>query len=189
MLMTRLKATAAGLLVAALGLGMGLWAQRPAAADTRGRRTADDNGPAATAQAGKAGGRDYEPPPRPLGEWEHVLGPHRVTLHVEANRISGTCSISESGQRVTFNGRGDYGVTKDSILYGVLTDVDCPDDEDEAAEATEFLDQPFSFRFRVDGDVLIVKDVKFAGLDLDGKEKDEMLMFLQGRYKRKSAPR
>jgi RNA polymerase sigma factor (sigma-70 family) len=189
MFMTKLKTAAAGLLVLALvGLGMGLWSQRPATADTHTRKVSSDDSPAGA--PGKVGGRDYEPP-RPLGDWEHVMGPHRVTLRVEANHISGTCSIGEqNGKRYAFNGRGDYGLTKDGVLYGVLTDLDCPDDEDEAADLVDFIDQPFSCRFRVDGDILIVKDLKFAGVDLDGnKKKDDLIVILQGRYKRKTASR
>jgi RNA polymerase sigma factor (sigma-70 family) len=189
MFMTKLKTAAAGLLVLALvGMGMGLWSQRPATADTPTRKVSSDDSPAVA--PGQVGGRDYEPP-RPLGEWEHVVGQNRVTLRIQANGLSGTLALVENGQHVTYNARGDYSVTKDSILYGVLTDVDCNEDSEETEEASIFLDQPFCFRFRVDDNVLIIKDVKFAGMDLEdgGKNKDEILLTLQGRYTRKAAAR
>jgi RNA polymerase sigma factor (sigma-70 family) len=181
MLMTRLKAAAAGLLVlAVLGLGMGLWSQRQAAAE--------DNAPAAGAR-GKVAGREHEPP-RPVGEWERTVGRDRVTLRIQADHLSGTCTIGEGGERFTLRARADYSVTKDSDLFGVFTDIEAPDDEEDGLEAEEYLEQPFSFRYRVDDDVLVIKDIKFAGMDLEDKgNKDDVLLILQGRYKRKPASR
>jgi RNA polymerase sigma factor (sigma-70 family) len=181
MLMTKLKAAAAGLLVLALvGLGLGLWSQRQAAAE--------DNAAVAGAR-GKVAGREHEPP-RPVGVWERTVGRDRVTLRIEADHLSGTCTIAERGERFTLKARGDYSVTKDSVLYGLFTDIEAPDDEEDGLEAEEYLEQPFSFRYRVDDDVLIIKDIKFAGMDLEDKgKKDEVLLILQGRYKRKPASR
>jgi hypothetical protein len=60
---------------------------------------------------------------------------------------------------------------------------------EEDAESGAYLDQPFSVRFRVDGGVLILKDIKFAGLDLEDKKAQDELLLIQGRYRKKASSR
>jgi hypothetical protein len=89
---------------------------------------------------------------KPLGKWERKAGKSQVTLIVEENRL-----------HVTFIGENpctlhaDYAMTKDGVVYGVVTSIECDDDED--AVKTMF-DAPFSCRYRIDEGALIVRDLK-----------------------------
>lgn len=89
---------------------------------------------------------------KPLGRWERKAGKSHVTLIVEENRL-----------HVTFIGdnsctlHADYAATRDGVIYGVVTSIDCADDED--AIKTMF-DAPFSCRYRIDEGVLIVRDLR-----------------------------
>jgi hypothetical protein len=75
----------------------------------------------------------------------------------------------------------DYSVTHDYVLYGVITGAEVSDDAPELVKQLATLtDQPFSVRYRLDGDVLTVKDVKFADL----RAEDAELRLLVGRYRR-----
>src|SRR5262249_13071415 len=51
----------------------------------------------------------------------------------------------------------DYAMTKDGVVYGVVTSIECDDDED-AVKA--MFDAPFSCRYRIDEGALIVRDLK-----------------------------
>ncbi|HEY7152803.1 MAG TPA: hypothetical protein VH575_02490 [Gemmataceae bacterium] len=88
---------------------------------------------------------------KPLGKWERKAGKSHVTLIVEENRL-----------HVTFVGdnsctlHADYAATKDGVIYGVVTSIDC---DDEEAVKTMF-DAPFSCRYRIDEGALIVRDLK-----------------------------
>jgi hypothetical protein len=89
---------------------------------------------------------------KPLGKWERKSGKSHVTLIVEENRL-----------HVTFIGENpctlhaDYAATKDGVIYGVVTSIEC--DEDEDAIKT-MIDAPFSCRYRIDEGALIVRDLK-----------------------------
>jgi hypothetical protein len=48
-------------------------------------------------------------------------------------------------------------MTRDGVIFGVVTSIDCEEDED-AAKA--MFDAPFSCRFRIDEGALIVNDLK-----------------------------
>jgi hypothetical protein len=88
---------------------------------------------------------------KPLGKWERKAGKSHVTLIVEESRL-----------HVTFVGdnsctlHADYAATKDGVIYGVVTSIDC---DDEEAVKTMF-DAPFSCRYRIDEGALIVRDLK-----------------------------
>ena len=68
----------------------------------------------------------------------------------------------------------DYSITKESVVFGVVTgsDVSVPAGARVPARAAEneeeFVDQPFSFRFRVDRGALTVKDLRIPGLNKEG---------------------
>ncbi len=88
---------------------------------------------------------------KPLGKWERKAGKSHVTLIVEENRL-----------HVTFIGdnpctlHADYAATKDGVIYGVVTSIEC---DDEDALKTMF-DAPFSCRYRIDEGALIIRDLK-----------------------------
>jgi hypothetical protein len=88
---------------------------------------------------------------KPLGKWERKAGKSHITLIVEENRL-----------HVTFIGdnpctlHADYAATKDGVIYGVVTSIEC--DDEEAIKA--MFDAPFSCRYRIDEGALIVRDLK-----------------------------
>jgi hypothetical protein len=97
-----------------------------------------------------------------LGKWERKIGKNRVTLTVEDHRLHVTYAGEKTGTL-----HADYSVTHDGVIYGVVTSIEC--DEDEEAEATKTLfDAPFSFRFRIDEGALIIHDAKSH--DADSKD-------------------
>lgn len=114
---------------------------------------------------------------------------------------------------------GEYSLSADGLLYGVITFVEVNTDSinkimtnplvmkqitsmgAEFAQISMFapgiemaggllMDQPFSLRFRRDGETLSIKDVKMCGLDLASKVMGPMGMaysaVTNGRFKRKA---
>jgi hypothetical protein len=99
---------------------------------------------------------------KPLGKWERKVGKNHLTLIVEDNRLHIICAGNKPGTM-----HADYAMTRDGLIYGVVTSIEC--DEDEEADATKMLfDAPFSFRFRIDEGALIIHDVK--AFDADSKD-------------------
>jgi hypothetical protein len=107
--------------------------------------------------------RGYEPADRPLGKWERKVGKNQVTLVIEENRLH----VTVTGEKACTM-HADYGMTKDQIVYGVITSIEATDEDDSGAEK-EMLDAPFSCRFRLDEGALIVRDLK-CGAGGDMKE-------------------
>jgi hypothetical protein len=124
-----------------------------------------------------------------------------VTLQIDANRIK----VSYSGPigdnrfcKVVVE--ADYSVTRDYVLYGVVTNIDSPElsgkgAREAAGAALELgyllIDHPFSVRYRPDENALILKSVNL-GLNVLGNgnnnDKDaELQILLCGTYKRKGA--
>ena len=189
--------------VVTLGMGVGVWSYRPAVAQYGGTTSVvpPTRTPATAREVeeGKPAPRPGEPA-RPIGTWEREFGRYRITLRIEGDRIFGTCAItdpdlSKSG-KVSICVDGDYSVTRDGVLHGVVTSVDMelpPELSQErmridlgaAADYKSYFDQPYCFRFRLDGDVLSIRDVKYMTGKKDG---DDVAVLLMGRYKRKVAP-
>jgi hypothetical protein len=112
---------------------------------------------------------------KPLGKWERKIGKNHITLIVEDNRLH---MISAGESMATLH--ADYSITHDGVVYGVVTSIEC-DDDDNGDSTKEMFDAPFSFRFRIDEGALIIHDAK--GRDTG---KDE---FYNGRFKAvQSAP-
>lgn len=106
---------------------------------------------------------------KPLGKWERKIGKNHITLIVEDNRLH---MISAGESMATLH--ADYSITRDGVVYGVVTSIEC-DDDDNGDSTKEMFDAPFSFRFRIDEGALIIHDAK--GRDTG---KDE---FYNGRFK------
>jgi hypothetical protein len=191
MFMTRVKVVAAVAAAALLGASVVLWSNRPLTAEPIDRsKEGASRAAAGDAEASRARGREVQ---RPVGTWERDVGPFHITIRIEADRLYGTFSGADKDCKITVELDADYSVNKDGVLFGVITGLDLSAGSqkeelgDVAALNNAFADQPFSFRFRVDGDFLTVKDLKFAG---DKKECDPKdLLIIQGRYKNKSAAR
>jgi hypothetical protein len=107
---------------------------------------------------------------KPLGKWERKVGKTHVTLSIEDNRLHISCTGDKS---VTLH--ADYAMTRDGLIYGVVTSIECDDDEETDISRTLF-DAPFSFRFRIDEAALIIHDMKAH----DADSRDDMW---NGRYK------
>ncbi len=105
---------------------------------------------------------------KPLGKWERKSGKNHVTLIVEGNRLH----MSSAGENVgTLH--ADYSMTRDGVIYGVITSVEYDDEDGESTHS--LFNRPFSFRFRIDEGALIVYDAK--GRD-NGEDR-----FYNGRFK------
>jgi hypothetical protein len=107
---------------------------------------------------------------KPLGKWERKLGKTHVALSIEDNRLHINCTGDKT---VTLH--ADYAMTQDGLIYGVVTSIECDEDEETEMSRTLF-DAPFSFRFRIDEGALIIHDMKAH----DADSKDDMW---NGRYK------
>lgn len=107
---------------------------------------------------------------KPLGRWERKIGKNHVTLIVDENRLHFTCGGDKPATL-----HADYAMTRDGLVYGVVTSIEC--DEDEEADAIKTLfDAPFSFRYRIDEGALIIHDAKAH----DADSKDDLW---DGRYR------
>jgi len=176
---------------AMVGGGVGVWFRQPATAEAPPRQVRESAPTVKPADEPRAVARTEETN-RPLGSWERDVGSYHLTMRIEENRIYGTYSGVEKDAKFTVVLDADYSVTKDNVLYGVLTggDVEGEGDKatkDEIAEwargITSLIDCPFSFRYRVDDNVLVVKDLKFGGIDVHNKGMDDLVL-LQGRWKK-----
>lgn len=107
---------------------------------------------------------------KPLGKWERKVGKTHVMLSIEDNRLHINCTGDKT---VTLH--ADYATTRDGLIYGVVTSIECENDEENDISKTLF-DAPFSFRFRIDEGALIIHDMKAH----DADSKDDMW---NGRYK------
>jgi|GEM_PF-6430146 hypothetical protein len=107
---------------------------------------------------------------KPLGKWERKVGKTHVVLNIEDNRLHIVCTGDK-----TITLHADYAMTHDGLIYGVVTSIECDEDEETDMNRTLF-DAPFCFRFRLDEGALIIHDMKAH----DADSKDDMW---NGRYK------
>ena len=193
MLMKKLKWAAAFLTAAALvGSGVGLWFRQTAVAEPPIRTRYEE--PAKAVDEPRAA--RVPESPRPIGTWEREVGPIHMTMRIEADHIYGACSGVEKEGKFEFALDADYSVTRDNLLYGVITGVDVDgnvrgdggDGWKEALYTQLFLnDQPFSLRYRLDDNVLTIKAVKFGDIkETNAQDKDNQSLFLLGRWKKKT---
>jgi RNA polymerase sigma factor (sigma-70 family) len=133
-------------------------------------------------------------PQRPIGNWERQLGPLQVNLRIKADRLSGVVDMAVEKQRISFVFDADYSVTRDGLLYGIITGIDFQNggQAGDFKDLGEFqvvmnrmIDQPFSIRYRVEDGVLTVKDMKFGSLGLKDEkdELEEVKIMAVGRYR------
>jgi hypothetical protein len=134
-------------------------------------------------------------PPRPVGQWERKLGPWDFSFRITPERIIGQFDIPGDKQRLRLIVEGDYAVSKEHVLYGVITGADLEGAGQSAGfeemaqlqvVSSQIIDQPFSLRYRVDDDILTIKNLKCSPLLQESGDKGlaEMLVMVVGRYKR-----
>jgi hypothetical protein len=129
---------------------------------------------------------------RPVGKWVRESGPVRVALHFAEDRLTVTATVPNPDEEaatptLTVTADADYSVSRDGLLYGVITGFDC--DHPEAAVYQCLAGHTFSARCRVDGSVLAVRDVKFLGSGVlfegkDGGAVSMIVLGVAGRYER-----
>jgi hypothetical protein len=89
-----------------------------------------------------------------LGQWERKVGKSVVSLtFTDDNRLHFNFSGDEAVKL-----HADYHVTRHGVVYGVVTSAEVSEETD--TDEAKLSDVPFSFRFRVDEGVLIVRDFK-----------------------------
>lgn len=135
-----------------------------------------------------------ECPALPSGEWVREITPYKISFKFEGNRLFATLKGRvDEDMVVEQRFAGDYHLTKDSMLYGIITSAEIvisPENSEEQVEADqaiqEFFDQPFALRYRLDEDALTIKDFKFGHL-ADGSA-NELKKHIVGCYHRAPAP-
>jgi RNA polymerase sigma factor (sigma-70 family) len=175
-----------------VGVGVALWATRPATAEPveRKREEAARPAPPADPPADKEEARAPEAP-RPIGVWERTIQAKNgasitLTIRIDAHRIRLTQTGVADGKSMKLGIEGDYSVSRDYVLYGFVTGVDMPEGgeggDDSGKTQALVLDQPFAVRYRLDADALTIRDVRAGGIS--DKDRQE-LQILAGRYKKK----
>src|SRR5581483_329663 len=122
------------------------------------------------------------------GEWNRTVGPCTIGLSVAANQLTAKGVIPVNGESLRVTLTADCREIREGLVAGVITSA-----EVEPADATDYrpetdpgrlrrlVDQPFSCRFQVRGNELIVIDVKVGGeYDVDAND----LAIIGGRYAR-----
>jgi hypothetical protein len=97
-----------------------------------------------------------DPPSPPLGKWTALGLNATSTLDLKEGRL--TWNINSGLANLTI--QADYSITKEGVLYAVITKV-----ETNLAENKPVKDDTFSFRYLVDGDELQVKGIKGKPFD------------------------
>jgi hypothetical protein len=148
---------------------------------------------------------------RPVGTWEQTSGDTRITLTITPDRLH-VAALGKDNKPLWLMD-ADYSVTKDSILFGIVTStegekkaggaanpepvvepVDPPNPRARGLQPSRTpvakvpqlalnVDDLFSFRFRVDDDILTIKEAKAKVAGGRGE------FVLQGRFKKKADPR
>ncbi|MGF1582099.1 MAG: RNA polymerase sigma factor [Gemmataceae bacterium] len=133
------------------------------------------------------------PAHRPMGTWKRNLGEFDLVLDIQEKRIVANCVVSGKGHQITLE--GEYSVTNDQVLYGVITDVNLDLKASSRGSPEEFMkiehefskliDQPFSLVYRLNDRRLLIRDAKFGLMGLSKNitnSADELRVFAVGRY-------
>jgi hypothetical protein len=103
-----------------------------------------------------------------LGTWEHSAAGFKVTLEFKADQTL-TCRVDGAPAKVLME--ADYGVTKDGVVFGLVSKV-TKDGTGEGPEKGEL----FRFEFVPEKNKATLKNLKPAG--------DDAKTVLEGEYKR-----
>jgi hypothetical protein len=124
---------------------------------------------------------------KPVGTWvRDVQLKHQtcqLVLEIADDRLSLTMELKTGESSGAVRIDADYGINKQSCLFGVLTSVDVshPRIDASQAELLNLAGQPFSVRFRVDDGVLTLSDLKGFGVR-SGDEPKDVLAVVCGKY-------
>jgi hypothetical protein len=129
-----------------------------------------------------------------IGSWTYSAGLFNVQLDIAPDTLNGTFSMPIEDTQIDVIFHGEYSVTTEKLLYGVIQSADIRvegvSNEEQLLEskaiASRLIEQPFALRVYVHDSVLMVKDVNlgipFAFSDDD--EYVELRTMLVGRYTR-----
>jgi RNA polymerase sigma factor (sigma-70 family) len=174
-----------------ISLGIGLLGSRPATAEPPDRKKEEPARPVAAAAGAEPKAAVKIPEAaRPIGVWEKTISSKDVnatiTVRIEANHVAVTVKQHGGGESFNCTIEGDYSVSHDYTLFGVITGIDMSPtkDADAVKESTELVDAPFSVRYRFDDNTLTLRDLKIGGVKKE--EAKDAAMFL-GRFRKKVA--
>lgn len=121
--------------------------------------------------------------------------PYRSSFQFEGNRLLATFQGAVDGMEAECRIAADYHLTKDSMLYGIITSAECvvagesPEEQMEADKLIQQLfDQPFALRYRLDENTLTVKDFKIAPISEPSDFTEVLMPFIVGTYRPAPSP-
>ncbi len=121
--------------------------------------------------------------------------PYRISFKFEGNRLWATFQGEIDGMQAECRIAADYHLTKDSMLYGIITSAEFVstaeslEDQMEADKLVKQLfDQPFALRYRLDEDTLTVKDFKIGPITEPSDFVEVLMPFIVGCYRPSASP-
>jgi hypothetical protein len=115
-----------------------------------------------------AAGAADAPAKKPIGTWARGLGENKVTFQFKADSL--TCVITNGS--ATLEVEADYGVTKDGVIYGIITKA-----ERKGVDGGPEKGELFSFQVKIDKETITISDLK-------GTDNAEAKQLIQGEYKK-----
>jgi hypothetical protein len=106
---------------------------------------------------------------KPTGTYSREAGDRKLAFAFKADTL--TISLTAGETKMTIE--ADYGVTKEGVLYGVMTKV-----EKKGTDAGPSKGDLFSFQFDVSGSELTISDLKGTHVN------DESRKIVEGVYKK-----
>ena len=104
---------------------------------------------------------------RPVGSWKRTAGDHSITFLIKTDTLRVILNAGGNTKEVD----ADYGVSKDGVLFGRISQARPEGDGPSEGDL-------FSFRFRVDKDVMTLSELKTPHDSAEGKE------LVQGEYRK-----
>jgi hypothetical protein len=104
---------------------------------------------------------------KPVGTWKRTAGDHSITFTFKADTLRVVLNAGGNTKEV----EADYGVSKDGVLFGRISHARPEGDGPSEGDL-------FSFRIRVDKDVLTVSELKTPHDSAEAKE------LVQGEYRK-----
>jgi hypothetical protein len=127
---------------------------------------------------------------KPVGTWVREADVSnatcRLVLTVTDDRLTLKVDLKNGHQTSALRLDADYAINKESCLFGVIDSCDATSSHtNDTSELAKVSGQPFSVRFRAEGDGLTLKDFKGFGVGMvetASKEMAPVLAVLCGRY-------
>jgi hypothetical protein len=117
--------------------------------------------------AAAPGSSQEKSPARPIGTWVKDQGDAKITFKMSADTFQ--CIISGGG--VTLTVEGDYGVSKDGVIFGRISRVDR-----QGTDVGPMVGELFSFKYAIKKDVMTLSDMR-------GASAGEARALIEGDYK------